>query len=337
MKPYGERTGGRAGSGVVFALSHASPEPLRRGLRRSQPARGRRAAAGAGSGHAAGAASVDFTRDIEPIFRRTATSATARPKARGRLRLHIAGFDPRGRRHGAGHRPGQERRQLLDSSHPRAGRRRSDAARSRSAAGGGGRAARAWIDQGARMPATIRDDDRGRGATPINEHWAYVKPERPDAAGRYQPRWARNPIDRFVLARLERERLAAVRRGDEADAAPPRDARPHRPAADAGRARRVPRRHVARRVRDGSSIACSPRRTTASAGRGRGSTSRATPTPTATRRTTGARSGSTATGSSTRSTATCRSTSSRSSRSPATCCRTPRPSRRSPPASTATR
>ena len=78
-----------------------------------------------------------------------------------------------------------------------------------------------------------------------------------------------------------------------------------------------------------SSIACSPRRPTASAGRGTGSTSSATPTTTtATRRparpvASRSRPGATATGSSTRSTATCRSTSSSSTRSPATCCPTP--------------
>src|SRR5947207_892822 len=68
----------------------------------------------------------------------------------------------------------------------------------------------------------------------------------------------------------------------------------------------------------------SRRPTTASAGAASGSTPRATPTRTASRRTSRARHGSTATGSSTLSTATCPTTSSSSNRSPATCCRTPR-------------
>ena len=78
---------------------------------------------------------------------------------------------------------------------------------------------------------------------------------------------------------------------------------------------------VAGRVRARSSIACSPRRPTASAGAGTGSTWCATPTPPATTPTTRfRRCTAIATGSSTRSTATCPTTSSCASNSPAICC-----------------
>jgi len=50
---------------------------------------------------------------------------------------------------------------------------------------------RQWIDQGA----------------PWDKHWAYVAPERTDPPAVKDPQWVRNPIDRFVLARLEREGL----------------------------------------------------------------------------------------------------------------------------------
>jgi len=46
---------------------------------------------------------------------------------------------------------------------------------------------RRWIEQGARW----------------EEHWAYKKPARPALPKVSQQDWARNPIDRFVLARLE--------------------------------------------------------------------------------------------------------------------------------------
>jgi len=39
-------------------------------------------------------------------------------------------------------------------------------------------------------------------------HWAFATPERPEPPQPVQPGWARNPIDRFVLARLESEGLA---------------------------------------------------------------------------------------------------------------------------------
>ena len=38
-------------------------------------------------------------------------------------------------------------------------------------------------------------------------HWAYVVPKRPEPPAVKDPAWAKNPIDRFVLARLEREGL----------------------------------------------------------------------------------------------------------------------------------
>ncbi len=63
--------------------------------------------------------------------------------------------------------------------------------------------------------------------------------------------WPRNDIDRFVLARLEQRKALAVAGSVESDAAAPRHPRPHRPAADRRRARRVPRRHQARRLRAG--------------------------------------------------------------------------------------
>ena len=58
------------------------------------------------------------------------------------------------------------------------------------------------------------------------------------------------PIDRFILARLEREGLKPSPEADKDDAAAPRHLRPDRTAADAGRGRRVPRRPVARRLRE---------------------------------------------------------------------------------------
>ena len=62
---------------------------------------------------------------------------------------------------------------------------------------------RAWIDQGAPMP-----DSPAGAADSADEHWAYVKPVRPELPAVTRGGWVRTPIDRFVLARLEREQLA---------------------------------------------------------------------------------------------------------------------------------
>src|SRR5258708_1530000 len=48
---------------------------------------------------------------------------------------------------------------------------------------------RQWISEGA----------------PYATHWAYVKPSRPALPAVRNTRWVRNPIDRFILARLEKE------------------------------------------------------------------------------------------------------------------------------------
>ncbi|HTM49944.1 MAG TPA: PSD1 and planctomycete cytochrome C domain-containing protein [Bryobacteraceae bacterium] len=50
---------------------------------------------------------------------------------------------------------------------------------------------RRWIEQGARWQT----------------HWAFITPRRPEPPAVSRRNWARNPIDRFILARLEREGL----------------------------------------------------------------------------------------------------------------------------------
>jgi hypothetical protein len=52
---------------------------------------------------------------------------------------------------------------------------------------------RRWIDQGAKWAT----------------HWAYTAPERPEPPPTKNSKWARNPIDQFILSRLERESLHA--------------------------------------------------------------------------------------------------------------------------------
>ena len=75
-----------------------------------------------------------------------------------------------------------------------------------------------------------------------------------DAAGGARRRRSvahKNPIDAFIQDRLRREGLDAGAQADRAHAAPPRHARSHRGAADAGRHARVPQGHLAERLRKG--------------------------------------------------------------------------------------
>ena len=61
---------------------------------------------------------------------------------------------------------------------------------------------RDWIDQGAPWPeeASVAD-------AKISTHWAYRKPVRPEPPIVKSPSWVCNPIDSFVLERLEKEGL----------------------------------------------------------------------------------------------------------------------------------
>jgi mono/diheme cytochrome c family protein len=62
---------------------------------------------------------------------------------------------------------------------------------------------RKWIDAGARGPDSAEPLAAGK---PV-KHWAYVKPVRPEVPKVKDAAWCRNPIDNFVLARLEKEGL----------------------------------------------------------------------------------------------------------------------------------
>src|SRR4051794_35904908 len=46
-----------------------------------------------------------------------------------------------------------------------------------------------------------------RQGAPYARHWSYVKPVRPPLPAVKDASWARNPVDRFLLARLDREGL----------------------------------------------------------------------------------------------------------------------------------
>jgi hypothetical protein len=57
-----------------------------------------------------------------------------------------------------------------------------------------------WLDEGAKWQT----------------HWAFEPPKRPEPPATRQPGWVRNPIDQFVLAKLEREGLKQSPEADKA-------------------------------------------------------------------------------------------------------------------------
>src|SRR5205085_1617290 len=68
---------------------------------------------------------------------------------------------------------------------------------------------RTWIDQGAKWP-----DELARGKKK-EDQWAFHAPMKPSVPKPKNTKWARNEIDKFILARLEKEGLAPSLEADK--------------------------------------------------------------------------------------------------------------------------
>lgn len=72
---------------------------------------------------------------------------------------------------------------------------------------------KSWIDQGARWPEDP-SVSTSNVASHQNQHWAFRSPQRPPPPRVKDPKWVRNPIDAFILARLELEKIAPAELAD---------------------------------------------------------------------------------------------------------------------------
>ena len=207
----------------------------------------------------------DFNRDVRPILAATASSATARttrPARRSSL-----DYPRRGRE---GHVPGKpDESELVRRILPTDADEVMPPPSAKSAA-----------------DATAEGDTQGAGSRrgEYAPHWAFVAPKRP-AVPQDAIAPVRNPIDAFILARLEREGLKPSPEADrytlirrvylDLIGLPPTPEE-----VDA-----VRQRQVARRLREARRSAARVAALRRALGAPAGSTSPATPTPTATRRT----------------------------------------------------
>ena len=155
---------------------------------------------------------MDYLRDVKPILAKHCVSCHGAEKPKGGLRLDTAAAALAGGRQRPGGRPRQGRREPADRGrHGRRGHERMPLKRpplsDEQIA-----TLRAWIDAGGRRPPPPR-----RRARRPPTHWAFVPPRAAGRAARSRtPGWVRNPIDRFILARLEKE---GIRPSPEADRA----------------------------------------------------------------------------------------------------------------------
>ncbi len=155
------------------------------------------------------AQAIDFARDIQPILQKHCYECHGAEKARGELRLDLRAAAMKGGETGAAIVPGHSDKSLLvrrilglddEERMPKDGDPLADAEIA---------LLRTWIDQGATWPATATETaaaESERADQP--KHWAYRTPVRPPVPDVPSADWARTPIDRFVLARLQKEGLA---------------------------------------------------------------------------------------------------------------------------------
>jgi hypothetical protein len=144
---------------------------------------------------------IEFTKDIEPILVRSCQSCHGPKKQRGGLRLDNAEEALLGGNSGPVLAPGAALKSKLlrvvagldpDLKMPPEGNKPLTAQEVG--------LLRAWIDQGARWP---RQDQVVARRT--SDHWAFQPIRRPIPPALHSPEWVRNPLDAFVLARLEKE------------------------------------------------------------------------------------------------------------------------------------
>ena len=162
----------------------------------------------AAAADAPGGRKIDYRKEIQPILAANCYSCHGSAKQKSELRLDRKGAAIRGGIEGPAIVPGKSAESPLiervagddpDTVMPPKGDRLTP---------GQVDALRAWIDQGASWPEEASERDGSRS------HWAFRAPERPALPQVADPGWARNPIDRFVRARLDEERLEPAPEAD---------------------------------------------------------------------------------------------------------------------------
>ncbi len=147
---------------------------------------------------------VDFARDIQPIFIKRCYECHGPDKQKNDLRLDRKPDALRGGKSGkpvfvAGKSAGSQIIERVTSQDP------DEVMPSKGERLTAEQIAllRGWIDQGAIWP-----DEK--------KHWAFIKPVRPELPAVKNKRWPRNEIDKFILARLEQEKLSPSPEADRA-------------------------------------------------------------------------------------------------------------------------
>jgi hypothetical protein len=163
------------------------------------------------AGTAAAGATIDFRKQIAPLLQSRCLRCHGADKQRSGLRLDTGEDARKGSRSGVVIRPGASADSRLfqvvtgqaadQVVMPPRGKRLSEQEVG---------LLRDWIDQGAPWPAGLVLQASGAH----DRHWAFEPIRRPTPPPVQQESWPHNPIDRFILGRLEQEGIRPVPQAD---------------------------------------------------------------------------------------------------------------------------
>src|SRR5688572_8842186 len=146
------------------------------------------------------AAAVDYVREVKPIFAEHCYRCHGASQQKGELRMDTAALALKGGENGPAFKAGKSAESLIvqavkgeHDSISRMPYKKPPLSDEQIAL------IAKWIDEGASAPADEEPES--------NVHWAFVKSERPKAPEVQQRDWARNAIDKFILAKLEKEKI----------------------------------------------------------------------------------------------------------------------------------
>ncbi len=161
---------------------------------------------------------ADFIRDVKPIFESRCYSCHGSQQQLGGLRLNRREDALRGGNSGPSIHPGNSAESKL--IHLVAGVKEGEVMPlvgerlTRQEVG----ILRTWIDDGADWPV-VADPQNTKADTDSssenNSHWSFQPIERPEVPAVRKRNWIRNPIDAFIMARLEEEGIAPSAQADQ--------------------------------------------------------------------------------------------------------------------------
>ncbi len=148
-------------------------------------------------------AKVDFARDIQPIFQASCSPCHYGEKPKADLRLDSKAITAKLVVPGNSKESRLLQRILGDGGEKRMplGREALPTAQIE--------LIKRWIDEGANWPDAASVDAK------IQKHWAFIPPVRPALPVVNNKAWVRNPIDNFILAKLEKEGLTPAAEADK--------------------------------------------------------------------------------------------------------------------------